>query len=107
MTNGKRCAIVTGGARGIGRGISLALARDGYAVCAAGTKPASDERVAAYLDELTALSPESFYCQCDISSAEDRLHLMDTAWDRFGTVEILVNNAGVAPLERNDILEMT
>lgn len=35
MTNGKRCAIVTGGARGIGRGISLALARDGYAVCAA------------------------------------------------------------------------
>ena len=107
MTNGKRCAIVTGGARGIGRGISLALAKDGYAVCAAGTKSASDERVAAYTDELTALSPESFYCQCDISSAGDRLRLMDEAWGRFGTVEVLVNNAGVAPLERNDILEMT
>ena len=107
MIGGKRCAIVTGGARGIGRGISLALAKDGYAVCAAGTKPASDERVAAYLGELTSLSPESFYCQCDISSAEDRMRLMDEAWGRFGTVEVLVNNAGVAPLQRNDILEMT
>ena len=107
MYNGKRCAIVTGAARGIGKGISMALARDGYAVCAVGTRGADDERVAAYLAELQAVSPESFYVQGDISVGEDREKIMAEAWGRFGTVEILVNNAGVAPTVRNDILEMT
>lgn len=107
MYNGKRCAIVTGAARGIGKGISMALAGDGYAVCAVGTRPADDERVAAYLSELQTLSPESFYVQGDISVGEDREKIMAAAWDTFGTVEILVNNAGVAPTVRNDILEMT
>ena len=107
MVNGKRCAIVTGAARGIGKGISMALANDGYAVCAVGTRPADDERVAAYLTELQAVSPESFYVQGDISVGEDREKIMNEAWGKFGTVEILVNNAGVAPTVRNDILEMT
>ena len=70
MKNGKRCAVVTGAARGIGRGISLALAEHGYTVCAVGTRP--KEAVAEYLGELTALSPESFYVQGDISSRVDR-----------------------------------
>ncbi len=107
MYNGKRCAIVTGAARGIGKGISLALAKDGYAVCAVGTRPADDERVSAYLTELQELSPESFYTQGDISVAQDREKIMSEAWGKFGTVEVLVNNAGVAPTVRNDILEMT
>jgi NAD(P)-dependent dehydrogenase (short-subunit alcohol dehydrogenase family) len=107
MINGKRCAIVSGAARGIGKGISLMLAKNGYAVCAVGTKPANDERVSAYIEELTALSPESIYVQGDISVGEDREKIMDTAWNTFGTVEVLVNNAGVAPLVRNDLLEMT
>lgn len=107
MYQGKRCAIVTGAARGIGRGISLALAKDGYAVCGVGTRPATDEKVAAYLEELQALSPESFYVQGDISVADDREKILSAAWDTFGTVEVLVNNAGVAPTVRNDILDMT
>lgn len=107
MYQGKRCAIVTGAARGIGRGISLALAKDGYAVCGVGTRPVTDEKVAAYLEELQALSPESFYVQGDISVADDREKILSAAWDTFGTVEVLVNNAGVAPTVRNDILDMT
>lgn len=107
MYNGKRCAIVTGAARGIGKGISMTLAKNGYAICAVGTRPVSDERVEAYIQELTALSPESFYCPCDISVEADRMRMLDTAWERFGSIEILVNNAGVAPLVRNDLLEMT
>jgi len=107
MINGKRCAIVTGAARGIGRGISMTLAECGYAVCAVGTKPADDERVSTYIAEMKALSPESFYVQGDISIGEDREKIIAAAWDTFGTVEVLVNNAGVAPLVRNDILEMT
>ena len=105
MKNGKRCAIVTGAARGIGRGISMELAAHGYTVCAVGTKPA--EAVEEYLTELCALSPDSFYVDGDISSEKDRERITEAAFDGLGTVEILVNNAGVAPNVRNDILDMT
>ena len=105
MKNGKRCAIVTGAARGIGRGISLALAEHGYTVAAAGTRPA--DAVAEYTDALCRLSPESFYIQGDISSHEDRLRIADEAFRGLGEVDVLVNNAGVAPKVRADMLEMS
>ena len=105
MKNGKMCAVVTGAARGIGRGISLALAEHGYTVCAVGTRPA--EAVTDYLDELRALSPDSFYVSGDISIEADRERIVSEAYDGLGEVEFLVNNAGVAPNVRNDLLEMT
>jgi NAD(P)-dependent dehydrogenase (short-subunit alcohol dehydrogenase family) len=98
MNNGKRCAIVTGAARGIGRGISLSLAEHGYTVAAVGTRPA--DAVAEYTDALCRLSPESFYIQGDISSHEDRLRIADEAFRGLGEVDVLVNNAGVAPKVR-------
>jgi len=105
MKNGKKCAIVTGAARGIGRGISLTLARAGYIIAAVGTKPV--EAVGEYMDELKALSPESFYIGADISTDEGRATIVKEAFDGLGEVDFLVNNAGVAPKVRNDILEMT
>ncbi|MBE6725235.1 MAG: 3-ketoacyl-ACP reductase [Ruminococcaceae bacterium] len=105
MKNGKRTALVTGAARGIGRGISLTLAERGYTVCAVGTKPG--EAVAEYTDALKALSPESFYVRGDISSHDDRLRIADEAFDGLDELDVLVNNAGVAPSVRADLLDMT
>ena len=101
----KKTVIVTGASRGIGRAISLKLAADGFIVIAAAR--ANAEKAADYIAELTAISPESIYVSADISSAEDRVRLVDTAFEHFGRLDILVNNAGVAPTERRDILEMT
>ena len=107
MKNNRKTVIVTGAARGIGRGISMELANAGYTVCAVGTRPADDENVRAYLAELTAVSPDSFYICGDISDAGDRARIVDGAFAGLGEVDALVNNAGVAPNVRNDILEMT
>ncbi len=107
MKNNRKTAIVTGAARGIGRGISMELANAGYTVCAVGTRSAEDENVRAYLGELTAVSPDSFYISGDISDAGDRARIVDAAFAGLGEVDALVNNAGVAPTVRNDILEMT
>ena len=105
MKNGKRCAIVTGAARGIGRGISITLAKAGYIVCAVGTRPV--DAVSGYLDELLSYSPESFYVSGDISKEEDRVRITEEAFNGLGEVDVLVNNAGVAPNVREDMLNMS
>ena len=102
-----RIAIVTGANRGIGKAISLTLAADGYTVVAAARTPCTDERVKNYIDELKSVSPESVYAEADISSDADRKKLIDLAFEKFGRIDVLVNNAGVAPTERRDILQMT
>ena len=101
----KKTAIVTGASRGIGKAISLKLAADGFIVIAAAR--ADEEKAADYIAELKAISPESIYVPTDISSEQARKNLVDTAFEKFGKVDVLVNNAGVAPLVRQDILEMT
>ena len=89
-----RTALVTGAARGIGRGISLALARDGYTVAAVGTRPSDDEAVAAYVRELQTVSPASFYVPADISTDEGRAAIVREAFAGLGHLDVLVNNAG-------------
>ena len=86
----KKTAIVTGASRGIGRAISLKLAADGFIVIAAAR--ADEEKAADYIAELKAISPESIYVPTDISKKEDRIRLIDTAYDTFGTLDVLVNN---------------
>ncbi len=103
----KQTAIVTGGTRGIGRGVSLRLAESGFNVLSVGTRPADDENVAQYLTELKKLCPCAEYVQGDISNETDRINIIDTAYEKFGHLDILVNNAGVAPKVRADLLEMT
>lgn len=101
----KKTAIVTGASRGIGRAVSLKLASDGFIVIAAAR--ADETKAAEYIAELKEISPESIYVPTDISVKEDRTRLIDTVYDTFGRLDVLVNNAGVAPTERRDILEMS
>ncbi len=98
--------LVTGGGRGIGAGIVRALAEAGHNVAFCGRADASAN--AAFLDELKASFPGKFaYYQCDVSKAEDREKLLDSFQADFGELDVLCNNAGVAPNVRADVLDMS
>lgn len=101
----EKTAIVTGGSRGIGYAIAKRLGLDGYQVVILATGP--QERYEEALQELTELNITWHYVQGSIDSAQDRSRLLEETLERFGRVDVLVNNAGVAPLERKDILEMS
>ena len=96
---------ITGAARGIGRSISLTLAQNGCIVVAAGTK--SEAEVGDYIAELTEKSPGSIYIPADISKDADCEALVGAIEKKYGSPDFHVNNAGVAPLARADILETT
>src|SRR5438874_558148 len=85
-------ALVTGGSRGIGRAIVLALARQGVSVAACYQR--ESEAVTSLADELSGLDGDSFVVQADISSDEDSERLVSEVQERYGSIEILVNNAG-------------
>jgi NAD(P)-dependent dehydrogenase (short-subunit alcohol dehydrogenase family) len=95
-------AMVTGGSRGIGRGIAERLLHDGYQVSILATKPAAED-VLAPLRELGDVS----YAAGSIADQVDHRRYIDDTLAAFGRVDVLVNNAGVAPSVRNDVLEAT
>lgn len=99
----KRVALVTGGTRGIGFGAALALAREDFSVIVCGTRGADEIRPA--LDALRQLDADAAYCRADVSQAADRQVLLDSVRGRFGALHVLVNNAGVAPQVRADLLD--
>lgn len=101
----KRVAFITGGSRGIGYGIAQQLAKAGFDLAINGVRP--EALVVEALDGLRALGAEVLYCPGDIASKEDRLTMLDKIKTHFGRLHVLVNNAGVAPKERRDILEAT
>jgi len=101
----KKVALVTGGARGIGFGISTALAKEGLNLALCGTKEA--EQAADSIAALKELGAEVLYCRCDVSDAEARTRMLGEIGARFGRLDFLVNNAGIAPKERKDLLEAT
>ncbi|MBX3001702.1 MAG: 3-ketoacyl-ACP reductase [Caldilineaceae bacterium] len=98
-----KVAIVTGGSRGIGRGIVLALAARGWGVTVnyRGNAAAAQETA----DLVTEAGSEALIVQADIGAAEDRDRLVQATLDRFGRIDLLVNNAGMAPRVRTDILQ--
>lgn len=101
----KRVALVTGGTRGIGLGVAKALARDGFDLCVCGLR---DESAAAEsLNALRETGADTLYARCDVSNAAQRAAMLDRVADRFGRLHVLVNNAGIAPKERRDVLEAT
>lgn len=99
----KPVAFVTGGSRGIGFGCASQLAKLGFNVAINGMR--DESAVSEPIEALKALGAEVVYCQGDIGSAEARASMLAKIKDQFGKLNVLVNNAGVAPKERNDILE--
>jgi 3-oxoacyl-[acyl-carrier protein] reductase len=104
-----RVALVTGGGRGIGRGIVLALADVGYDVVVnyAGNETAARETAAdsAKRGEAAGHAVRSEICQADVAVGADRDRLLGFTQERFERLDLLVNNAGVAPKVRADLLE--
>lgn len=100
--NNAKVALVTGGSRGIGLGVAMALAKDGFAIAINGRRDRND--VAAVW---TQLGPKALYCKGDISNPADRTRMLKEIEDTFGRLDCLVNNAGVAPEQRADILQAT
>ncbi len=102
----KKTAIVTGSSRGIGKATAIRLAELGFTVICSARSEESSEAVVSLMDEIRKLSPDSLYVRTDISNDEDRKNLIDTVFSKFGRLDVLVNNAGVAPDVRVDILQM-
>ena len=98
-----KTALVTGGARGIGFGCSTALAKAGFNLVVAGRRPEAD--CADALAQLRACGGRVEYTICDVADAAQRDALVAFAMEKFGVINVLVNNAGIAPRERADILE--
>ncbi len=99
----KKVALVTGGGRGIGFGICEKLAADGLNLVLSGRSDVS--KVASAVQALEKIGAEVLYCSGDVASAEDRAAMLGAIKERFGRLDVLVNNAGVAPKVRADILE--
>jgi len=96
-------ALITGAGRGIGRGIALALAQKGWAVVVnyRGNRAAAEETGTL----VEQAGGQALLAQADIASAADRQRLLDMTLAWHGRVDLLVNNAGMAPRQRVDILE--
>lgn len=94
-----KTACVTGAAGGIGLAIAKGLANTGYSVVIA------DIQESDVLKELEGSG--HIYVKADISVASDRAKILDAIKNTYGRLDLLVNNAGVAPKERKDILETT
>lgn len=99
-----RVALVTGGARGIGLGISRALAAEGFSLVICGRT--DETEVTSTLDELQGHGIEVLYVSADVAVRGDHATLLSRTRSEFDRLDVLVNNAGVAPSTRADILEM-
>lgn len=101
----KSVALVTGGTRGIGLGIAACLAADGHDLALCGRRSESD--LDGTLDGLREHGTDVLYTAADVSQAADRAALLEAIQGHYGRLNLLVNNAGVAPKVRTDILEIT
>ncbi|MBQ8766264.1 MAG: 3-ketoacyl-ACP reductase [Clostridia bacterium] len=95
-------AVITGGTRGIGLGIAKELLKNNYSVILTARNESEDvtELKKQYGEKVSFVS-------CDISKENDVDNLVLFTEEKFGKIDLLVNNAGVAPKERKDILEIT
>ena len=103
MTN--KVAVITGAGRGIGRGIALGLAEKGWSVAVnyRGNEAAAQETA----QDIEAAGGQALVVQANVGNSEDRQRLLKETMAAFGPVNLLVNNAGMAPRERRDLLQTT
>ena len=97
-----KIAFITGGTRGIGFGVALALGKAGFDLALNGMR--NEGEVTDALEELRNLGVNVAYFQGNVAVREDRQAMLDKILSHFGSVNVLVNNAGIAPRERVDIL---
>lgn len=97
-------ALITGGSRGIGFGIATALAAKGYNLAINGMRIEAD--VQESLESLRKFKVNVLYCPGNIGDSTDRRAIINKALHHFKTIDVLVNNAGVAPRVRLDMLDL-
>lgn len=102
--NNKKLAIVTGASRGIGNAISIKLAKEGYDIVTLGNSSA--EVAAPGLKKIKDAGADVLYVQGDLGDMDARSRLFEKALEK-GNIDLLVNNAAMAPKVRTDILEMS
>lgn len=105
MKSEKRVAVITGSGRGIGRGIAVLLARAGWVVVINDVgNPGPPQET---LELVRAEGAEGLIVLADITSAAEREKLVTETLNAFGRIDLLVNNAGIAPRQRMDMLEIS
>ncbi|MCL2382198.1 MAG: 3-ketoacyl-ACP reductase [Treponema sp.] len=97
----KKTALITGGRRGIGRAVAARLSQDGFNVAINGVSPPDSG------DQFKDIAGEYIYIQGDVGKTEDRGRILEETLKRFGGLHVLVNNAGIAPKVRADLLQMS
>jgi len=105
MQTTKTTAFITGGTRGIGLGIARALAQCGFNLAINGRR--TPKEVRPVVQELQSLGVKCIYCAGDVSNLKLHSRWLDEIESQFGGLDLLVNNAGVAPESRADILDAT
>ena len=100
-----KAVLITGAARGIGLGIALQLASEGYAIAMMGVR--TEEQAKESIDQVKSFGTPVVYLSGNVASEESRKAVLQTIDSEFGRLDVLVNNAGVAPKVRMDILSTT
>lgn len=100
----EKVALITGGSRGIGLGIATQLAKEGWQLAINGVRP---EQSVSTLDDLRKLGVKVLYCQGSVADATIQQRIIHEVINAFGHLNVLINNAGIAPKVRMDLLETT
>ena len=104
--NGKPVAVITGASRGIGRAVAIALAGEGFDIAAI-ARSVDSEGMEILRPEIEKKGAQFFPVGLDISCTKCHDEVVLNILDRYGRIDFLINNAGVAPLQRKDLLEMS
>jgi 3-oxoacyl-[acyl-carrier protein] reductase len=110
LSDNRPVAFITGASRGIGRGIAIELARHGYDIAGSSRVLDSQNTETGILEVKQRIEESGAAClpvQGDVSILENHERMIKTVVDHFGRIDLLVNNAGVAPEQRLDVLETT
>lgn len=102
-SNNNKIAFITGGSRGIGKAIALKLAKDGFNIVINYTK--SEDSAKTVLDEIRSFGVQAKAIKCDVSKYNEVENAIETIIDTFGSIDVVVNNAGIT--KDNLILKMS